>query len=236
MTLLQPTKPLEGKMHNATYALCQADSHIARDGMASHVNFEDLDSLSDESLIEKCRRNDRKAFDVFIKRYQRLIFSLAYRLAGNYEDAHDIAAEAFLRIFRSIGRFQHVITLRAWIKRIVVNVAYDSRRKAKRSAAVSLEALVEKTGDCVLNDKCKPEASPHEMAEANERKHILRKAITELPEHQRLMVMLFHWEGRSYEEIASMLNIPLGTVRSRMNRARLALRERLSPQMAVLTA
>lgn len=223
-------------MQDATYALCQADSLTARDGVASHTNRTDLDSLSDELLIERCRQNDRKAFDVFIKRYERLIFSLAYRLAGNYEDAHDIAAESFLRIFRSIGRFQHVITLRAWIKRIVVNVAYDSRRKAKRTNAVSLEGLVEKSGDGVLNDKGHPQQSPHEVAETNERKRILRKAITQLPEHQRQMVTLFHWEGRSYEEIASMLDIPLGTVRSRMNRARLALRERLQPQMPILTA
>ena len=222
-------------MQNATEALCQPDCLFAQEGMASHLTRHELDLLPDEKLIEKCRRNDRVAFDVFIKRYERLIFSLAYRLAGNYEDAHDIAAETFLRIFRSIGRFQHVITLRAWIKRIVVNVAYDSRRKARRSATVSLEAMVEKTGDTVLNDKTNPVASPHDVAEANERKRILRKAITELPEHQRLMVMLFHWEGRSYEEIAGMLRIPLGTVRSRLNRARLALRDRLSPQMGILS-
>lgn len=195
---------------------------------------ENLDSLTDEKLIEQCRAGRREAFDVLIKRYERPIYHLAYRLSGNYDDAHDIAAETFLRIFRAIGTFQYAVTLPAWINRIVANVFYDTRRHAYRHPSVSLDALVEKAGDSLLTSEKTSSKSPHEQAEENERKSILNRAIRSLPDYQRMMVTLFHSEGRSYDEIADIMKIPVGTVKSRLNRARLALRERLMPQMSAL--
>jgi RNA polymerase sigma-70 factor (ECF subfamily) len=218
-------------MQTAIYRPTRASAKNAR---VKYLPLEHLDTLSDEKLIEKCRQDDHTAFDVLIKRYERPIYHLAYRLAGNYDDAHDIAAETFLRIYRAIGTFQCAITLPAWINRIVANVFYDTRRHAHRHPAVSLDALVEKTGDTLLTADSRSEASPENHAEENERKSILNEAIQALPEYQRLMVTLFHSEGRTYEEIADIMRIPVGTVKSRLNRARLALRERLSPQMSAL--
>lgn len=219
-------------------ALYNTQSHHAgstnRAASIEYVPIEQLESLSDEKLIEKCRQNDRAAFDVLIKRYERPIYHLAYRLAGNYDDAHDIAAETFLRIYRAIGTFQCAITLPAWINRIVANVFYDTRRHAHRHPSVSLDAMVEKTGDTVFAEESKSVASPHAQAEENERKTILNDAVSSLPDYQRMMVTLFHSEGRTYEEIADIMCIPVGTVKSRLNRARLALRERLAPQMSAL--
>jgi len=208
--------------------------NASRTPNVEYLPIEQLESLSDEKLIDKCRQNDRAAFDVLIKRYERPIYHLAYRLAGNYDDAHDIAAETFLRIYRAIGTFQCAITLPAWINRIVANVFYDTRRHAHRHPSVSLDAMVEKTGDTVFAEESKSVASPHSQAEENERKTILNDAISSLPDYQRMMVTLFHSEGRTYEEIADIMRIPVGTVKSRLNRARLALRERLAPQMSAL--
>lgn len=195
-----------------------------------------MEALSDEQLIDKCRVGDRAAFDALIKRYERPIYHLAYRLSGNYDDAHEIAAETFVRIYRAIGTFQCAITLPAWINRIVANVYFDMRRRARRHPAVSLEALIEKTGDSVFasDEGSHVQDSPHAKAEENERRRILDKAITALPDYQRMMVTLFHNEGRTYEEIAEIMRIPVGTVKSRLNRARLALREMLTPQMSAL--
>lgn len=201
-----------------------------------YLPIEQLESLSDEKLIDKCRQGDRAAFDVLIKRYERPIYHLAYRLSGNYDDAHDIAAETFLRIYRAIGTFQCAITLPAWINRIVANVFYDTRRHAHRHPSVSLDALVEKTGDSLMNADTKQTASPEGQAEENETRRILGEAIESLPDYQRTMVTLFHSEGRTYEEIADIMAIPVGTVKSRLNRARLALRERLAPQMSALVS
>jgi len=215
-------------------AMYPSTSITARHDRIEAPSLDQLDSLSDEQLIERCRRNDRAAFDVLIKRYERPIYHLAYRLAGNYDDAHDIAAETFLRIYRAIGTFQCAITLPAWINRIVANVFYDTRRHAHRHPAVSLDALVEKTGDTLLAAESATAPSPEARAEENERKAILSSAINALPDYQRTMVTLFHSEGRTYEEIADIMNVPVGTVKSRLNRARLALRERLAPQMSAL--
>jgi RNA polymerase sigma-70 factor (ECF subfamily) len=218
-------------MQTAIYQPTRASAKNAR---VEYFPLEHLETLSDEQLIEKCRQDDHAAFDVLIKRYERPIYHLAYRLAGNYDDAHDIAAETFLRIYRAIGTFQCAITLPAWINRIVANVFYDTRRHAHRHPAVSLDALVEKTGDTLLTADSRSAAAPENRAEENERKTILNEAIQALPEYQRMMVTLFHSEGRTYEEIADIMRIPVGTVKSRLNRARLALRERLTPQMSAL--
>lgn len=193
-----------------------------------------LGNLTDEQLVRQCSAGDREAFDVLLHRYERPIYHLAYRLAGNHDDAHDIAAEAALRIFRSIGTFRCAITLPAWINRIVANVFYDMRRRQQRHPASSLDALAEKTGGKLLAAEDNARTSPHVHAEESEKSRILNEAIAALPDYQRMMVTMFHSEGRTYEEIASMMSIPVGTVKSRLNRARLALREMLTPQMSAL--
>lgn len=225
---------MQGAIYGPTYSTDRNSRSQRVESKFDYSFGENLENLSDEKLIEKCRVGNREAFDVLIKRYERPIYHLAYRLSGNYDDAHDIAAETFLRIYRAIGTFQCAITLPAWINRIVANVFYDTRRHAYRHPAVSLEALVEKTGDSLLATEKATAKSPHVEAEENERKTILARAIQSLPDYQRMMVTLFHSEGRTYEEIAEIMKIPVGTVKSRLNRARLALRERLAPQMAAL--
>lgn len=193
-----------------------------------------FDGMTDEQLVHVCADGDREAFDALLHRYERPIYHLAYRLAGNHDDAHDIAAEAALRIFRSIGTFRCAITLPAWINRIVANVFYDMRRRQQRHPASSLDTLTEKTGGKLLAAEDSSRISPEVHAEENEKTRILSQAINSLPDYQRTMVTLFHNDGRTYEEIASMMQIPVGTVKSRLNRARLALREMLTPQMSAL--
>lgn len=216
-------------MQTATFSSTTIDESV---NVKSHSS---LESLSDELLVRKCSEGDRRAFDALLRRYERPIYHLAYRLAGNHDDAHDIAAEAAIRIFRSIGTFRCAITLPAWINRIVANVFYDMRRRQQRHPASSLDALAEKTGGKLLAAEDSRATSPELHAEENEKTRILGEAISSLPDYQRTMVTLFHAEGRTYEEIASMMNIPVGTVKSRLNRARLALREMLTPQMSALT-
>jgi RNA polymerase sigma-70 factor (ECF subfamily) len=200
------------------------------------LSLDRLQSLSDEALIEQCRRSDPAAFDVLIRRYERPIYHMALRLAGNYEDAHDIAAEAFLRIYRAFGTFHEAITLPAWIKRIVTNVYHDTRRYVRRRPAVSLDALTEKTRDVLGTGERPSPVSLQAQVEANECKAILSEAITALPEYQRRIITLFHYEHCSYEEIAAAMRIPVGTVKSRLCRARLALRQMLAPHQSALVS
>jgi RNA polymerase sigma-70 factor (ECF subfamily) len=187
-----------------------------------------------EELLERCRQGDKEAFEQLLSRYNRPIFHLAYRLAGNYDDAHDIAAEASLRIYQVIGTCKYAVTLPAWINRIVTNVFFDMYRRSQRCPAVSLDALAEKTNGAFLAAKETGSISPQTHAEENERKVILNDAISALPDHQRKMVTMFYQEDRTYEEIADMMGISVGTVKSRLNRARLALRKMLSVQHPAL--
>ena len=177
-------------MQTATFSTATRDA-------ASRANSPE--SMSDELLVRKCTDGNREAFDALLRKYERPISHLAYRLAGNHDDAHDIASEAALRIFRSIGSFRCAITLPAWINRIVANVFYDMRRRQQRHPASSLDALVEKTGGKMLAAEDSRATSPHMHAEENEKTRILSEAISALPDYQRTMVKLFHSDGRTYE-------------------------------------
>ena len=100
-----------------------------------------MDCLTDKELLEMHNSGDRKAAEVLIRRYDSSIYGLAYRLSNNYDDAQDIASQAFVRIFENLHTVKHAITLRAWINRVVVNVHINSIRMSKRRRAVSLDEL-----------------------------------------------------------------------------------------------
>jgi RNA polymerase sigma-70 factor (ECF subfamily) len=217
-------------------SVCQSDRIHAVVPQSAGIAYLSLPlaALSDEKLIDRCRHNDRAAFDALIKRYDRAIYHLAYRLAGNYDDAHDVAAETFVRIYRRIGAFQDAVALPAWINRIVVNVFNDTCRYARCRPAVSLNAMLAETGDTFYAEESPTTLSPQSQLEENERRTILNAAIDALPQVQCRMMRLFHHENHSYEEIADLMRIPVGTVKSRLYRARLALREMLAPHRSAL--
>jgi len=203
-----------------------------RPELDSNQAVEALESMSDEQLIELYRRGDRRACEALIQRHDRSIYNLAYRLSRNHEDAQEIVGETHLRICLNLHLVQHAVTIPAWINRIVANIYINMRRHLKRNPTVSLDALEEKAGDAVCYTAGAVGGSPERYAEAAERKALLKRAISMLPASQRPVVALFHQEGRSYEEIADSLNIPTGTVKSRLNRARVNLRKRLTPHIA----
>lgn len=193
-----------------------------------------LESVSDDRLVDMFRAGDQHALDALMRRYERPITRLAIRLSRNQDEAQDIAAEARLRICMNFHTVKQAITLPAWINRIVVNAYINMRRHAKRRPSVSLEELHEKAGDAIFQSEAAGIQSPQGYVEANERKELLSQAIQSLPEFQRTLVTMFHNEGLTYEEIASILRIPIGTIKSRLNRARAALRETLRPHMSTL--
>ena len=188
-----------------------------------------MTDLSERFLIERCKRGDRDAFDTLVRAYEKRVYNLAYRLSGHYDEANDISVDAFLRVFQALRLFRGESHFSTWLFRIVTNVYLDRRKRMKNKQHLSLEEYIELEENSVSRQVEDPAPTPTEAAESNERSRILQEAISSLPDYQRAMVVLYHTEGLSYEEIAAILSLPIGTVKSRLNRARLTLRGKLEP-------
>lgn len=184
---------------------------------------------NEERLIERCKAGDKRAFDALVRAHEKRAYNLAYRLSGSHEEAGDIVVDAFLRVYQAIQNFRGDANFSTWLFRIVTNVYLDRRKRQQNRKTVSLDEYIELEENNVSRQIEDPSPGPEELALANQRKEVLEKAISSLPEYQRAMIVLYHVEGLSYEEIAEVLSLPIGTVKSRLNRARLALRDKLEP-------
>jgi RNA polymerase sigma-70 factor (ECF subfamily) len=193
-------------------------------------------SLDEASLIDRCLSGDDSAFDELVLRYQDMVFNLAYRLLGGHDEAVDLSQEVFLQVYRKLASFRRDSALRTWIYRIVFTRAKNRQRWWKRRigemTAMPLEqaeADHRRNGNRFLASRSADRVQPDEALERKERSEILRRAIERLPFDQRTILLLKEIEGLSYEEIATTLDLPLGTVKSRLARARKSLREMLDP-------
>ncbi|MGI6706360.1 MAG: RNA polymerase sigma factor [Clostridia bacterium] len=179
----------------------------------------------DDLLVHKALKGDIEAFEELISAYEHRIYNIAYRMMGNPEDAMDVVQEALLKIYRSLKKFKNQSSFSTWIYRIVMNTCLDELRKKKRGFLLFMndaegygEDIVDSSGDSL----------PEESYERKERLKSLQKAIQELIPDYKSVIILRDIQGFSYEEIAEILHCPLGTVKSRINRARTELRKKLS--------
>jgi RNA polymerase sigma-70 factor (ECF subfamily) len=190
--------------------------------------------FADEEMLTRCQHGEKRALEALLKRFERPIFALAYRLSGNYDDTNDIAATTFLRICQTIHSCKSAITLPAWVNRIVTNVFYDMCRRSQRHQAASLDEMMERTSKATLPFADTEEKSPLAYVSQREQKTVVDRAIEALPEAQRTLVQMFYQEERTYEEISSETGLPVGTIKSRLNRARNTLHRRLLPHHAAM--
>lgn len=184
-----------------------------------------LSRAEDSILIERIKQGDLSAFDELIARYEKQVYSFAYRMAQNYDDANDIASEAFIKVFQAINKFRGDSNFSTWVFRIVTNTYLDKKKRSKAHLNVAIDEYVELNESSVAKQFEDPAPDPLEMMEESERKDIILDAINQLPDYQRIIIDLFHLQGLSYEEIAEVVSLPIGTVKSRLNRARLVLRD-----------
>jgi RNA polymerase sigma-70 factor, ECF subfamily len=184
---------------------------------------------SERLLIERCKQGERQAFDELVRKYEKRVYNLAYRLSGSYDDANDISVDAFVRVFQAIKMFRGDANFSTWLFRIVTNVYLDRRKRTRNKQHLSLEEVIDVEESTVTRQVEDPGPTPGAVVEQKERAQLIQSAIVSLPTDQRTMIVLYHTEGFSYEEIASVLELPIGTVKSRLNRARLKLREKLEP-------
>ncbi len=183
--------------------------------------------MQEAELISLCREGDRDAFNELVEMYQNQVVNIAYGMLSDREDAYDAAQEVFVKIYKNIGSFKGKSSLSTWIYRIVANVCNDTLRKRQRRApAVSINSAFsdDDEKDMDITDDA---PTPEELLELSEKQRAVRLAIAELSDEHREVITLSDIEQLSYEEISEILRCPVGTVKSRLNRARSALKKKL---------
>lgn len=190
----------------------------------------DLTQLTDQDVVARARAGSERAYRELIRRYERPVFSLIYRLVRDREKSEDLAQDTFIKVLNHIDRYKPEFKFSSWIFKIAHNTALDDIRK-KEIPTLSLQgsphekdpAEAAAHAPTVTSD----EPTPEEFVEGRELGGRIEAAIGELREEYRTAIVLRHIEGRPYEEIAEIMDVPLGTVKTYIHRARLELRERL---------
>jgi RNA polymerase sigma-70 factor (ECF subfamily) len=174
---------------------------------------------SDAELVVRARQGDEAAFEQLVLRHQRYVFNLAYRVLGDYTEAEDMTQEAFVRVWRGLSGFRGQARFTTWLYRIVHNLCLN------RLPGLQRELLQTEPLEEVLAD---PGLSPADLFAVREQMAFLHAQMDRLPEKYRLVLTLRYLQHLSYDEIAAALEMPMGTVKTHIHRARRLLRERLS--------
>ncbi len=192
--------------------------------------------MDETSLIHSAQRGDLDSFNTLVLHYQDTVFNAALRILGDEDQARDAAQEAFLSAFRAIASFRGG-SFKAWLLRTVTNACYDELRRRKRRPTTPLEPETD-DGDEMDSPRwlADPSLGPEGHAEALELEHALQHCLDALPTDFRAVVVMADVEGLDYSEVAAAVRAPLGTIKSRLARARLRLRECLQDFWELLPA
>jgi len=180
-----------------------------------------LEKYSDEVLVQKCLEGDRGAFAEIVRRYQKQIYSLAYRLTNHMEDAQDLAQEIFIKLYQVLDKYDTQKPFFPWMYKVATNVCYTLLRK-RPADEVPLEKVIE-FGPIVLQSQNQPE----ERYEAKEMQLLVQQAIAQLPEKYRIPLVLRYLEEFSYRQIAEIMDLPLTTIETRLYQGKALLQKRL---------
>jgi len=185
-------------------------------------------------LIRKLRERDEKAFREIVERYRDTVYNLTYRMLGNREEAEDVSQEVFITVFKSIESFRGDSKFSTWLYRIAVNhcknrIKYLSRRHDRDQSEYDEEVEGDQAAGAATAPT--PIPRPDKQLEGVELEQIMQRCIAALDEEHRLVVVLRDVEDLSYEEICAITSLPVGTVKSRLHRARLALKKMMLEHM-----
>jgi RNA polymerase sigma-70 factor (ECF subfamily) len=188
--------------------------------------------LNEIDIIKEAQTGSLSAFNRLVMAYQGTAYNVAYRVMGNPEAAADSCQESFIKAYKAIGQYRGG-SFKSWLLRIVTNTCYDQIRYKNRRPTSSLEDLVEESEDGHGN-LVSPNELPEETMLRGELGELLQHAINQLPEDQRMVLVLSDVQQLSYQEIAEVIGQPLGTVKSRLSRARQRLRDFLTKHTELL--
>ena len=193
-------------------------------------------SLEDAELIKRVKAGQTEAYGTLVQKYQDRVFNTCWRICGHLEDARDLTQEAFLKAFEKLEGFRHESGFYTWLFRIAVNLARTHRRNSARRRTISLDGGSELAGTQAeslarqLPDPASDE--PGRAMDSAELQGSVVRALLELDDDFRAVVVLRDIEGFDYQEIAAILEVPPGTVKSRLHRARAALAEAIRPALS----
>jgi RNA polymerase sigma-70 factor (ECF subfamily) len=181
--------------------------------------------ISDTELIIECQQGKKSSFSALVDRYKDRVYTTVLRIVGNVHDAEEIAQEAFISAYTSIGTFDLNRKFAPWLLKIATNLSIDHIRR-KQPKTVPLDSLEDSLGDLASPSRYSG-SDPLKVAEESELGQLMEQLIAQLPPGYRAAITLYYSEGLTYGEIASALDIPIGTVKTYLYRARTALKERL---------
>ncbi len=192
---------------------------------------------TDFALVQRAQANDRAAFNEIVLKYKGKVYNFISRMVASALDAEDLTQETFIRAYLSIRSFQSRASLNTWLFRIATNLCIDYSRKQKTHIQPSSLSQQNESDDGETEREIPDRAfDPQRLLINRELGKMVESALQGLPEKLRTVVLLYDMEGLSYEEIAAIVNCPLGTVKSRLFNARIALREKLSPYLKGIEA
>jgi len=173
----------------------------------------------DRELIAQARKGDERAYHALLSKYERAVYNICFKMVRNHEEARDLAQEAFMKVFSMLDRYDPSFAFSNWLLKITSNLCIDSMRK-RRVATLPMDEPIRSAKGEIERQYPSPHDSPDKVLLEKERMKLLAEAIESLPPHYKIMIVLRHQEDLSYEEIARVLELPLGTVKARIHRAR----------------
>lgn len=171
--------------------------------------------ISDHELMRRVKDGDTPAFDVLVRKWEHRLYNVVYKIICDIETTRDICQEVFLQVYKSAKKYNPTAQFETWLYRIAINSSINELRKQKRYQTYSLDNQDETqiSLDDIMTD---PNPKPDDIVQQNEMASCIQNALAKLPTEQRIVVTLRHYEGLKYQQIAEILNCPLGTVKSRM--------------------
>jgi len=183
--------------------------------------------VPDNIIVQQIKEGRAESFEILVERYQKQVYNIAYRYTGNRDDAYDLSQEAFLKAYRGIKNFRQDSSFKTWIYHITSNVCRDFLRKENKVYKVSIDEPVQSEHGDMEKQLADGSRGPDEAYESKELSEFIQSIVNDLQQEYKEVIILREMQQLSYEEIAKVLDCSIGTVKSRLNRARKILKDRI---------